>query len=104
TYLLEHLQDIDDPLTRGSAWVTLWENLLEGRVRAAALLDLGARALPREADEQNTQRILGYLERAYWRFLPQGERLARAAAPEGLARRRHFTARLPRERKGRGAP
>src|SRR5208282_4465145 len=31
-YLLDHLETIRDPLTRGSAWVDLWENLLEGQL------------------------------------------------------------------------
>ena len=48
-YLLEHIEDIPDALTRGSAWVTLWDNLLEAsRVDAGALLDAALRALPRE--------------------------------------------------------
>ena len=35
-YLLEHIEDVPDALTRGAAWVTLWDNLLEARVDAAA--------------------------------------------------------------------
>ena len=85
-YLLQHLEEIPDALTRGAAWVTLWDNLLESRVDARALLDLAARALPRETDEQNTQRILGYTARAFWRFLPQEERVARVARLESLLR------------------
>ena len=85
-YLLAHLEDIQDPLTRGAAWVTLWDNLLEGRVAPGALLDLAARALPYESDEQNVQRVLGYVNRAYWRFLPEEQRLARAPALESLLR------------------
>ncbi|MGH9349197.1 MAG: M1 family metallopeptidase, partial [Vicinamibacterales bacterium] len=85
-WLMEHLPEIADPLTRGAAWVTLWDNLLERRVEPTALLDLAARALPLERDEQNTQRMLGYVARAYWRFLPQDERLQRAAALEQMLR------------------
>ena len=83
-YLLAHLERVPDPLTRGAAWVTLWDNLLEARVDPAAFLDLVARALPVETDEQNTQRVLSYVARAYWRFLPQDERLRRAPALERL--------------------
>ncbi|HET7221414.1 MAG TPA: M1 family aminopeptidase [Vicinamibacterales bacterium] len=75
-YLLEHLPTIADPLTRGAAWVTLWDQMLERRASAAALADLALRALPLETDEQNVQRVLGYLEQAYWKFLPAAERLA----------------------------
>jgi aminopeptidase N len=73
-YLLAHLPEIQDPLTRGTAWVTLWEEMLDGRATAAAILDLALAALPRETDEQNVQRILAYTERAYWKFLRAAER------------------------------
>jgi aminopeptidase N len=85
-YLLQRLETISDPLTRGAAWVTLWENLLEGHVTAPAFLDLVVRALPRESDEQNIQRILAYTARAYWRHLPAAERTRRAPALEGVLR------------------
>ena len=85
-YLLSHLEEISDPLTRGSAWVDLWENLLEGRVEGAAFLDLAMRALPRESDEQNRQRILSYAVRAFWHELPAQPRTARAGVLEGLLR------------------
>ena len=85
-YLLDHLEAISDPLTRASAWVDLWENLLEGRVEPAQFLDLAIRALPRESDEQNTQRILAYAVRAFWVEIPSGERTARAPAFEAFLR------------------
>ncbi len=85
-YLLEHLDEIPDALTRGSAWVTLWENMLESHVASSAFVDLASRALPREADEQNRQRILSYVVRAYWRFLPEHERVQRAPALEAMLR------------------
>jgi aminopeptidase N len=85
-WLVAHLPDIPDALTRGAAWVTLWDNLLESHVDARAFLDLAVRALARETDEQNTQRVLNYLVRTYWCFLPQAVRLQRAAALEPLLR------------------
>ncbi|MGD1071932.1 MAG: M1 family aminopeptidase, partial [Bryobacteraceae bacterium] len=63
-YLLDHLQDIHDPLTRGSAWVDLWEDLLEGAVTPHDFLTTITRALPLEDDEQNTQLVLSDLVRA----------------------------------------
>jgi aminopeptidase N len=85
-YLLQHLEDVPDPLTRGTAWVTLWENLLEGQFTPAEFLDLVIRALPRETDEQNVQRVLAYATRAFWRYLPSAERAARAPALEAMLR------------------
>jgi aminopeptidase N len=85
-YLVDHLEDLPDPLTRGSAWVTLWDNLLEGRVDTGRFLDLVVRALPKERDEQNVQRALAYTTRAFWRYLPSGDRRHRAAALEPMLR------------------
>jgi aminopeptidase N len=85
-YLMSNLPDIGDPLTRGSAWVTLWDTLLRGNVRPEAFLDLSMRALPRENDEQMTARILGYAANTWWRFLDAGERQTRAARFESLLR------------------
>jgi aminopeptidase N len=39
-YLTTNLPDIADPLTRGSAWVTLWDALLDGQVPPENFLDL----------------------------------------------------------------
>ena len=47
-------------LTRGSAWVTLWDTLLDGQVQRRRVPRPALRALPRETDEQMTSRVLGY--------------------------------------------
>ncbi len=80
-YLLQHVAELEDPVARGAAWVTLWEELLDGRVQPQAFVDAGLRALPREPIEQNVQLMLGYLDRAFWTFLPAEARAdARARA------------------------
>ena len=86
TYLLGHLEAIPDPLTRGSAWVTLWENVVDANVGVGDFLDLAVRALPRETDEQNVQRVLGYTTRAFWRHLSPAERRRRGPALEAMLR------------------
>ncbi len=80
-YLLQHVAELEDPVARGAAWVTLWEEVLDGRVQPQAFVDAGLRALPHEPIEQNVQLVLGYLDRAFWTFLPAGcTRCARAHA------------------------
>jgi aminopeptidase N len=86
TYLLAHLPDIADPLTRGAATVTLWEDMLDGRSKPGAVLDVLMAALPRERDELNVQRMLGYTQQAYWKFLPAGARATLAPRVERLLR------------------
>jgi aminopeptidase N len=73
-------------LTRGSAWVDLWENVLEAPRTGSEFLDLAMRALPKEGDEQNTQLILSDLRRAFWLLLSQNDRLPRAPAIEAVLR------------------
>jgi hypothetical protein len=85
-YLVDHIEQLPDPLTRGSAWVTLWDNLLEGAIPPPALFDSALRALPPESDEQNVQRILGYAGRIYWRFLSPEQRQARGVRFETVLR------------------
>src|SRR2546425_4847899 len=83
-FLVEHIEDIPDALTRGSAWVTLWDNMLEARVTPQELLNASVRALPKETDEQNTQLVLDYVARAFWKYLPPDERPARVPGIETL--------------------
>jgi aminopeptidase N len=73
-YLLDRLPEIADPLTRGAAWVTLWDQMLDRRAKPSAFIQLALRALPRESDEQNVQQVLTYTRQTYWRFLSATER------------------------------
>src|SRR5687767_10418600 len=98
TYLLKSLPEIDDPLTRGSAWVTMWDALLDGKVAPEAFFDLAMQSLPREADEQMTSRILGYASNTWWRFLDAPVRTARAARFESLLREGLAAARTPSQK------
>jgi aminopeptidase N len=97
-YLLGHLEQIPDALTRGSAWVDLWENLLEHRVRPGEFLDLAMRALPQETDELNRQAVLNYTASAFWHWLPAGERAERAPKLESLLRGGMARASSPAEK------
>jgi aminopeptidase N len=85
-WLTAHLPDVRDPLTRGSAWITLWDELLERRIPPASLLDLALRSLPAEDDELNVQRILAYMESTFWRFTDASGRSARASGIERVLR------------------
>ena len=86
TYLLGHIETIADPLTRGSAWVTLWDNVLEAHIPAGAFLDTVVRALPGETDEQNVQRVLAYATTVFWRHLESEDRMRRGPALEAMLR------------------
>ena len=97
-YLLESLPEIDDVLTRGSAWVTMWDALLDGEVAPEAFFDLAMQSLLRETDEQMTSRILGYASNTWWRFVDTPIRTARAARFESLLREGLAAAKTPSQK------
>src|SRR5205814_2247172 len=46
SWLTQRLPEVPDDLTRGSAWVTLWDAVLDSEIPAARFLDLAINALP----------------------------------------------------------
>lgn len=86
-YLLEALPALPDALTRGAAWVTVWDALLEGRIAPRRWLDLAEASLARENDELNVQRMLADTRQVFWRFLTPAERARRGPALEALLAR-----------------
>jgi aminopeptidase N len=90
-YLLKRVEEFTDPVTRGAAWITLWDQLLERRIASAEFLEAILRVLPRETTEQNVQLLLGYLDELFWRFLSAADRSrlaprVEAALRSGIAR------------------
>jgi aminopeptidase N len=86
SYLTAHLADVPDPLTRGAALVTLWEEMLDGRVAPEIMFQTLTGALPRESDELTVQRMLSYAQQVSWKFLDRDDSAQRAAAFERLLR------------------
>jgi aminopeptidase N len=72
--LLTDLPTVPNALVRGSAWVILWDEVLDRRVTPRDFIESALRALPAESDELNVQRLLGYVRAAYWRLLSSNVR------------------------------
>ena len=93
-WLVTHLPAVPDALTRGSAWLTLWDAMLSNRLAPERLLDLAISAVPVEESELNLQRMLHDVERLFWVFLEPGAssgvcgRTGGGAAAAGWIRRR----------------
>jgi aminopeptidase N len=85
-FFLAHLGEIGDGLTRGIAWTTLWDDMLEARTAPAALLDLALRTLPAEREELNVERILAHTHDLFWRYLTDAERATVAGRIEQTLR------------------
>jgi aminopeptidase N len=85
-WLTANLPSIDDELTRASAWVTLYDAMLNAEVTPDAFLSLALRALPVEKNELNVTRILAYLREAYWRYSSPAARARLAPRVESALR------------------
>ena len=81
-YLLAHLADVPDPLTRGCAWLALWDTMLAGQVPPAVLLDTALRTLGEERDDLNRQRLLTDVERLVWTWGDDSVRFAGGSTRE----------------------
>ena len=85
-YFLNHLHEIGDGLTRGIAWVTLWDDMLEGHAEPGRILELALQTLPVEPDELNAERVLAHTNELFWRYLPESRRTAIAPRLEQTLR------------------
>ncbi len=73
-YLITNAQISGDPLLRGVAWVTLWDEMLNGAVPAKTFLAAASNSLAVESDPLVAQRILNYIQTAFWKFLNGSDR------------------------------
>jgi len=94
-WLSANLFRIGDPLTRGSAWLSLWDAMLDGELASSRLIELALQSLPLETDEQNIEEILGELRVMYWRFTADSARRALAPRVERVLRTGLDDARTP---------
>ena len=85
-YLLGHLPELEPALLRGSALITLWEEMLDGRVKPDAMMDLLLASVTKERDELNVGRMLSYTRQAHWKFIRAEQRSAIAARLEQVLR------------------
>lgn len=75
------LYKIGQPLNRASAYISLYENMLNGRsVKPAELLDLFSHGLDEETEELNLKLISNYIGNIYWEFSTAAQR--QAIAPQ----------------------
>ncbi|MCF3107392.1 M1 family aminopeptidase [Niabella sp. CC-SYL272] len=75
TAMLPHLFTIENYVSRASAYITLYENMLNGRYNTPAqLLQLFADGLHKETVELNMRLLTGYISSIYWNFMPPQQR------------------------------
>ncbi len=83
TAMLDKIYAIEKPLTRASAYVTLYENMLNGRsVKPAVLLNILLNGLDRENEELNLKLMTNYISTIFWTYTLPSEREKLAPAVE----------------------
>ena len=85
-YLAASFYEIDDPLTRGSAWLALVDAMLDGRLAPARLFGTLMQALEHESDEQQADAMLSDLPMLWWRFFTTSMRQEHAPRLEAALR------------------
>lgn len=83
TAIFAGLYKIEKPLRRASAYISIYENMLNGKtVTPGKLLKLLAAGLEQETDELNLKLINGYISSIFWNFTSAAERNKVAPALE----------------------
>jgi aminopeptidase N len=80
--LVADLPGLEDEELRAAAWLTLWDEMLHDRMHPTDFLEAAVGALNAESEELLVDRILGYLENAFWRYLAPAERASSSATVE----------------------
>ncbi|OKL40378.1 M1 family metallopeptidase [Pontibacter flavimaris] len=81
--MLERLYTLQDPVQRASAYINLYENMLNGRnLTPAQLIRFYQKGLAQEQEELNIKLISGQLSDVYWTFISPAQRRQLAAQLE----------------------
>ncbi|MCS4304134.1 M1 family aminopeptidase [Chryseobacterium sp. BIGb0232] len=76
---------IKDEINRASAYISLYENMLNGSgSKPQELLQFFEKQLPKETTELNLRLITGYISSIYWNFLPENARLKESGNIENI--------------------
>ncbi|MBU1013232.1 MAG: ERAP1-like C-terminal domain-containing protein [Bacteroidetes bacterium] len=73
-YLLNNINSFKDPLKRGIAWITLWENMLNLNIDKTQLYQLQLNSLDVETNPLLIGKILAQTGTIYWQFFSKEER------------------------------
>ena len=73
-YLLKNINSLKNPLERGIAWLSLWENMLNENLDKVKLFKLQLNSLETETNPLLIGRILSQTANIYWQFFSQADR------------------------------
>ena len=81
-YLLEHVNELPDDLVRTISYITLNQSLINYKLDPKQFVRIMSCTLKTEKEKQNIQLMLDYLQKSWWYFLSQDERLKMASTME----------------------
>ena len=78
-YLLSHAPEIEDDVTRGAAWLALYESMVRGEIPPLRFYSILQSGIQSEQEPLNRQNLLSQLSTVYWKFMSPAQR--RKVAP-----------------------
>lgn len=69
SWLLNNISSLESDVTRGSAWITLYENYLKGSIETREFIDAILKAIPLENSKLILAKLTGYLSSSFWSYL-----------------------------------
>jgi aminopeptidase N len=84
TYLLQNIGKINDPLLRGSAWLSLREMMIDRKISSADYFNTLCSSVKEEKEEQLINFLVSDLQTTFWRYLTPLERTKSASTLENL--------------------
>ncbi len=82
-FLLDHISELSDDLVRTVSYITLNQALINYKLDSKRFVKLLSCTLHSEKEKQNIQLMLDYLQKAWWYYLNQDDRLRMASSIEG---------------------
>jgi len=83
TAIFKKIYSIEKPVNRSSVYISLYENMLNGRyIKPSELLNLFVKGLDQEKEELNLKLITNYISNIYWEFISVNERAGKSASLE----------------------
>ncbi len=80
---MDHVSELSDDLVRTITYITLNQALINYKVDSKRFVRLLSCTLQSEKEKQNIQLMLDYLQKCWWYYLNQDERLKMASSIEG---------------------
>lgn len=98
--LVKSLYVIKNPVSRASAYINLYENMLNGKTATPLqVLNLFASGLKQETTELNLQLLTGYITNIYWEYLAPAMRRSKSDELEKIIWNALMQQQLPNNKK-----